>query len=98
MGRGARGHGPTDKQRDAYDYFMKNPGTSLCQMAKELSMRNGSANYSVDELERRGLLRRERDGRITRFYTCEDTNGMLNYEGHRRHRIVSTPTEPSSES
>ena len=97
MGRGLNEHGITVKQKAIYEHLKENPGTGFSELIRELKLGNGTAQYSIDELRRRGLVRRDYDGRLTRLYALPDTNGIMSAEGRVRQRAGHIPDMTSSE-
>ncbi len=98
MGRGLNERRPTDVQLRIYSCVTSQPGIRFSELMADLELKNGTAQYNIDELLRRGLLRKERDenGRNPRFYVQGDIGPVLEYTGdgrkHGRSRLGPVPS------
>lgn len=51
-----------------YDYLMQNPGAYFTKIMKELKMKNGVLSYHLHTMEKRELVKSEKDGSSRRYY------------------------------
>jgi predicted transcriptional regulator len=56
------------RRREIYDFLISNPGFHMRELQRRLDLPLTSLEYHLDYMVRRNVLRREREGRYTRFY------------------------------
>jgi predicted transcriptional regulator len=56
------------RRKEIYDFLISNPGFHMRELQRRLDFPLTSLEYHLDYMVRKNVLRRERDGRFTRFY------------------------------
>lgn len=76
---GIRGPALLDHFRrgQVYEYIRRKPGCSFSDMKEDLKIMNGNLAYHLAILEKGGLVRSQKDGRIRRHYADDFEPGMI---------------------